>query len=244
MSLPERVYTSNNHKQLSLFNDRLASEDDLREAVQKLSAAFPVPAAEQKSAAMFFAVLVERLRDNKFTGERLRAAVNHVIDNFRYKQINIADVVNFDRAARLYTCADYNAAKPSELDDFAPMYDDKLQPVRIGGVAYMIRISENPDSVLARRALAARRLQQNRREVDEEVAVERAVSLTPLGVINNDRDEVGRVHLGFLFRLEAEGAVTVRETEKLSGSFMPIAALPALRDKMEGWSQIALEVLA
>ena len=83
-----------------------------------------------------------------------------------------------------------------------------------------------------------------RREVDEEVAVERAVSLTPLGVINNDRDEVGRVHLGFLFRLEAEGAVTVRETEKLSGSFMPIAALPALRDKMEGWSQIALEVLA
>lgn len=83
-----------------------------------------------------------------------------------------------------------------------------------------------------------------RREVDEEVAVERAASLTPLGVINNDRDEVGRVHLGFLFRLEAEGAVTVRETEKLSGSFMPIAAMPALRDKMEGWSQIALEVLA
>lgn len=83
-----------------------------------------------------------------------------------------------------------------------------------------------------------------RREVDEEVAVERAASLTPLGVINNDRDEVGRVHLGFLFRLEAEGAVTVRETEKLSGSFMPIAALPALRDTMEGWSQIALEVLA
>lgn len=83
-----------------------------------------------------------------------------------------------------------------------------------------------------------------RREVDEEVAVERAASLTPLGVINNDRDEVGRVHLGFLFRLEAEGAVTVRETEKLSGSFMPIAALLALRDKMEGWSQIALEVLA
>lgn len=83
-----------------------------------------------------------------------------------------------------------------------------------------------------------------RREVDEEVALERAASLTPLGVINNDRDEVGRVHLGFLFRLEAEGAVTVRETEKLSGSFMPIAALPALRDKMEGWSQIALEVLA
>ena len=83
-----------------------------------------------------------------------------------------------------------------------------------------------------------------RREVDEEVALERAASLTPLGVINNDRDEVGRVHLGFLFRLEAEGAVTVRETEKLSGSFMPIAALPALRDKMEGWSQIAPEVLA
>ena len=55
---------------------------------------------------------------------------------------------------------------------------------------------------------------------------------------------MGRVHLGFLFRLEAEGAVPVRETEKLAGSFMPIAALPALREQMEGWSQIALEVLA
>lgn len=127
-----------------------------------------MPKTDAPNAAMFFALLVERLRDNKFTGNRLRDAVNHIIDNCRYKQISIADVVNFDRAARLYTRTDYNAAKSSELDDFAPMYDDKLQPVRIGGVAYMIRISENPDSVLARRALAARRLQQNRREVDEE----------------------------------------------------------------------------
>ena len=81
------------------------------------------------------------------------------------------------------------------------------------------------------------------REVDEEVGVEHVLSLTPLGVINNDLDEVGRVHLGFLFRMEVAGEVTVRETEKLRGEFVGVERLREVYDQLEGWSQIALEAI-
>ena len=81
------------------------------------------------------------------------------------------------------------------------------------------------------------------REVGEEISVERIVSLTPLGVINEEADEVGRVHLGFLFRMEVAGEVSVRETDKLEGEWLKLAALPRYEAGMEGWSRIAMEAL-
>lgn len=81
------------------------------------------------------------------------------------------------------------------------------------------------------------------REVSEEVSVENVVSLTPLGVINEEGDEVSRVHLGFLFRMEVKGEVAVRETEKLSGEWIKISDLPAYSEEMEGWSRIAMEAV-
>lgn len=81
------------------------------------------------------------------------------------------------------------------------------------------------------------------REVAEEVAVEHIVSLTPLGVINEEHDEVGRVHLGFLFRMEVTGEVAVRETDKLEGMWLKISELPKYSGEMEGWSVVAAEAL-
>jgi predicted NUDIX family phosphoesterase len=83
-----------------------------------------------------------------------------------------------------------------------------------------------------------------RREVAEEIAAEHPGTLTPRGVINDDSNEVGRVHLGFFFTMEVTGGVTVRETEKLSGEWVRRTELSALREQMESWSQIVLEVLA
>ena len=82
------------------------------------------------------------------------------------------------------------------------------------------------------------------REVAEEVELENIVSLTPLGVINEEGDEVSRVHLGFLFRMEVTGEVTVRETEKLEGMWLPISGLEKHMDEFEGWSKIAARALA
>lgn len=82
-----------------------------------------------------------------------------------------------------------------------------------------------------------------KREVSEEVAVEKALNLTPRGVINDDSNSVGSVHLGFFFTMEVEGEVSVRETEKLSGQWMSREELCKLTDRMETWSQIVLEAL-
>ena len=82
-----------------------------------------------------------------------------------------------------------------------------------------------------------------RREVEEEVEVERELSLAPVGVINEETNDVGSVHLGFMFTMEVEGEVRVRETEKLEGSWVKKSELPALAEQMEGWSKIAMEAI-
>ncbi len=81
-----------------------------------------------------------------------------------------------------------------------------------------------------------------RRELEEEAFLTPAGELTPLGVINDDTNEVGRVHLGFSFTLEVSDA-SVRETEKLEGLWLRRAELPSLAPQMETWSQIIAAAL-
>ena len=50
----------------------------------------------------FFNVLAERLIANGFTDQRLTDAVNNLIDNFKFKELNIADIVKFDKKMKLY----------------------------------------------------------------------------------------------------------------------------------------------
>ena len=68
-------------------------------------------------------------------------------------------------------------------------------------------------------------------------------TLTPRGLINDDSNEVGRVHLGFFFTLTTGGSAAVRETEKLEGGFVKIAELASLSERMETWSQIIVPEL-
>lgn len=85
-----------------------------------------------------------------------------------------------------------------------------------------------------------------RRELEEEVAISaEPLSLRPIGFINDDSNDVGRVHLGMLSVMDvsADCEVTVRETEKLVGSWLPLASLASLIPEMETWSQIACSAL-
>ena len=54
----------------------------------------------------FFNLLAERVRANKFTTKRLNDAINHLIDNFNYQELNIADIIKFDKRAKLYSYND------------------------------------------------------------------------------------------------------------------------------------------
>ena len=76
------------------------------------------------------------------------------------------------------------------------------------------------------------------REVAEELVAEGPVSFEVAGVLNDDSDPVGEVHFGVVYRLEAAGAVRVREVSLLEGSWVPADRLDRWHEAMESWSRL------
>lgn len=80
------------------------------------------------------------------------------------------------------------------------------------------------------------------KELGEEVSVEEPYDLAFAGILNDESTEVSRVHLGAVYVLESPNAnVTVRETEKMIGSWVALRELGTMREAMESWSQIVYE---
>jgi predicted NUDIX family phosphoesterase len=84
-----------------------------------------------------------------------------------------------------------------------------------------------------------------RREWEEELVADFVPAFRLLGLLNDDTTEVGAVHLGAVYVADAAGrAVTVRETDKLTGSFVPPAGVGAVVEHLETWSRLIFEHLA
>ena len=82
------------------------------------------------------------------------------------------------------------------------------------------------------------------REWREELVADFVPEFTFLGLLNDDEVAVGRHHLGVVYLADAEGRpVAVRETHKLSGSFETLEAAMSVYDRMETWSQLAVDAL-
>ena len=82
------------------------------------------------------------------------------------------------------------------------------------------------------------------REWREELEADWEPEFRLIGLLNDDTNPVGAVHLGVVFLVEAAGRpVEVRERDKLSGSFRPLADLRASWDSLETWSQLVGEAL-
>ena len=82
------------------------------------------------------------------------------------------------------------------------------------------------------------------KELEEEVGVEGDYDITFAGILNDDSTDVGRVHLGAVYVLDAVTRdVTVRETDKMTGTWIGRAFLRPLRERMETWSQIVYDAL-
>jgi predicted NUDIX family phosphoesterase len=82
------------------------------------------------------------------------------------------------------------------------------------------------------------------REWHEEVEADFTPHFELVGLLNDDDTDVGRVHLGIVFVADAAGRpVAVRETEKLSGAFVPAGEVEAVRDRLETWSELAFDFL-
>ncbi len=82
------------------------------------------------------------------------------------------------------------------------------------------------------------------REWAEELVADWDPAPVLVGLLNDDTDPVGAVHLGLVYRVEAAGrSVAVRETHKLEGAFVsPIDAL-RVYDRMETWSSLVYDHL-
>jgi predicted NUDIX family phosphoesterase len=82
------------------------------------------------------------------------------------------------------------------------------------------------------------------REWHEELVVDFVPPFRFVGLLNDDSTAVGRVHVGLVFEGDAAGRpVAIRETDKLSGSFVPTAAVAAVADRLETWSRLAFDWL-
>ena len=65
-----------------------------------------------------------------------------------------------------------------------------------------------------------------------------------MGLLNDDSNPVGSVHLGVVFEVEAAGRpVEVREQDKLSGRFATASEVREAWDRLETWSRLVAEHL-
>ena len=77
-----------------------------------------------------------------------------------------------------------------------------------------------------------------RREWSEELVADWEPEFRLVGLLNDDSNPVGAVHLGVVFTVDAAGRpVEVRERDKLRGRFVPVADVFVAVDRLETWSQ-------
>jgi predicted NUDIX family phosphoesterase len=80
------------------------------------------------------------------------------------------------------------------------------------------------------------------REVREELSIQGVFDAKPIGLINDDSTEVGRVHFGIVHVLFCKPeAVKKNEQVITQVEFIPIEELKAKREQMETWSQLCLD---
>jgi predicted NUDIX family phosphoesterase len=82
------------------------------------------------------------------------------------------------------------------------------------------------------------------REWTEELVADWAPDFRLVGLLNDDSNPVGSVHLGIVFVVEADGRpVGVREHDKLTARLVTADELRAATDRMETWSRLVVDHL-
>lgn len=79
------------------------------------------------------------------------------------------------------------------------------------------------------------------RELSEELHVPAEIDVKFRGLVNDETNAVGQVHLGLVFSCRVESdRVSVKETEKMAGDWVELATLRENFDRLETWSQFLL----
>lgn len=105
--------------------------------------------------------------------------------------------------------------------------------VGIGGHLREDDLKENGDDIIA----------WSRRELEEEVDVEGDYQLKICGVINDDGDDVGRVHLGVIILAQGKtDKITIRDEHK-EAVFITRDEANRYRNEMESWTVLVFDNL-
>lgn len=81
------------------------------------------------------------------------------------------------------------------------------------------------------------------REFHEEVTFHGSYTIEPIGIINDDSTEVGKVHTGFVFLLHGDSSEISINDEHKSGRLASLDECFQLYDRLETWSAWVVDYL-
>jgi len=81
------------------------------------------------------------------------------------------------------------------------------------------------------------------REFHEEVDYKGKLNIKPIGILNDDSNDVGKVHIGFVFLLEGDSDKIKVKSELKSGQLYTFDECDKFFDLMENWSQTVFTFL-
>jgi predicted NUDIX family phosphoesterase len=81
------------------------------------------------------------------------------------------------------------------------------------------------------------------REFNEEIAYDGTCTMTFLGMLNDDSNAVGQVHIGLVLLLTGDGSNIAVKEELASGRLVSLEECKAHTAMLESWSQLVLEHL-
>jgi predicted NUDIX family phosphoesterase len=81
------------------------------------------------------------------------------------------------------------------------------------------------------------------REFHEEVNYAGNITVKPLGIINDDSNDVGKVHIGFAFLMIGDSPEISVKSELKSGELVSYDDCITQKESMESWSQFVVDAL-
>lgn len=118
--------------EVTLYKGTPATKTEIANETAQLMLAYP------KMTDSFMAVLMQQIVEDKWTIERVRDAVKHILRVQKYQQFTIGEFMSFDKPMKLYTHSGYcwlidnhratDADGCGEKSDFGIIYVNKGTP--------------------------------------------------------------------------------------------------------------------
>ena len=81
------------------------------------------------------------------------------------------------------------------------------------------------------------------REFNEEVDYKDSLTIVPIGVLNDDSNDIGKVHIGFIYLLKGSSPNIKVHEELQSGTLLTFEECEQFYERMESWSKIIFDWL-